>query len=286
MLNSVTIFGVGLIGGSLARAIRQAGFCQHVTGCSRNEEHLKKAISLGVIDSYELQAEDAVKNADMVILSTPLRAMPDLLSRIKPALSESTILTDVGSAKASVIEAVEKAFGELPASFVPGHPIAGTEKSGVDASFSELFQNRQVILTPTGNSAENAIRVVTELWEATGANVTLMDAHLHDEVLAATSHLPHILSFSLVDVLAGLKEHDDIFKFAAGGFRDFSRIASSDPVMWRDICLSNQQAIIKMLDFYLSDLNKLKDEIASSDGDALLKAFTRAKTARDTFIET
>lgn len=283
MIQRLTIIGVGLIGGSLALALRRAGYSVGIVGNSRREAHLRKAVELGVIDRFDLDPAKAVEGADMVVLAVPLGAMQGVCEAIRPALGPEAVLTDVGSAKGSVVEAVSRAWGGLPACFVPGHPIAGTENSGVEAAFAELFQGRRVILTPTEQTDPSATERVRQMWEVAGAVVEEMSVAHHDEVLAATSHLPHLLAFGLVDSLARMRENEEIFRYAAGGFRDFTRIASSDPVMWRDICLENRGAIMQMMARYKDDLRLIEDAIERSDGEALLDIFSRAKAARDRF---
>lgn len=281
MIRRLCIIGVGLIGGSLARALRQAGACQEVVGSGRRVEHLQEAVSLGVIDRFETDAALAVQGADMVVVCVPLGAMEQIFRSILPALAVDAVVTDAGSAKASVVSAARAGFGELPDWFVPGHPIAGTEKSGVVASFAELYQGRRVILTPLENTDPAATAKVQAMWEAAGAQVQCMGVEHHDDVLAATSHLPHVLAFQMVDTLARMSDEDEIFRYAAGGFRDFTRIASSDPVMWRDICLANDRAVLKMLERYRSDLDSLAEAIRAGDGAELERVFRNAKAARD-----
>lgn len=285
MIRRLCIIGVGLIGGSLARALRQAGQVQEIVGSSRREEHLREAVELGVIDRYDTDAARAVQGADMVVVCVPLGAMEQTFRTIAPALAPDAVLTDAGSAKGCVVAAARAAFGTLPAGFVPGHPIAGTEKSGVAASFAELYRNRKVILTPVAESAPEATARVQAMWEAAGAQVECMGVEHHDTVLAATSHLPHVLAFQLVDTLARMSDEDEIFRYAAGGFRDFTRIASSDPVMWRDICLANADAVLDMLTRYRSDLDHLADAIRAGDGAELERVFRNAKAARDRHSE-
>jgi prephenate dehydrogenase len=200
-------------------------------------------------------------------------------------LDPSAVVTDGGSAKGSVVAACRAAFGEQVSKFVPGHPIAGTEQSGVGASFAELYRNRRVILTPIDRTSPEALAKVEAMWRACGAEVTRMSVAHHDEVLAATSHLPHMLAFSLVDSLARLEEHDDIFRYAAGGFRDFTRIASSSPVMWRDICVANREALSDMMERYIAEMTELAETIRQGDGDHLLEIFSRAKAARDRYVD-
>jgi prephenate dehydrogenase len=285
MIERLCVIGVGLIGGSLARALRAAAACREVVGAGRSVANLQTAVELGVIDRYETDLAQAVSGADMVVLCVPLGAMEGVFTAIKGRLAEQAVLTDAGSAKGSVIEAAQRVFGSVPDFFVPGHPIAGTEQSGVEASFPGLYQRRRVILTPLPNTLSSATERVRAMWEVTGAQVVNMDPVHHDEVLAATSHLPHLLAYSLVDTLSRLDENNEVFDYAAGGFRDFTRIASSDPVMWRDICLANADAILLMIEYFVDDLQALGEAIRRHDGEQLLAVFTAAKAARDCFIE-
>jgi len=284
-IRRLAVIGVGLIGGSLARALRQAGQVDEVIGCGRGRPNLERAVTLGVIDRFTHDPGEAVEGADMVFLAVPLGAMRDTLASIKSHLAPDAVITDGGSAKGSVVEDCRATFGGIPAGFVPGHPIAGTEKNGVEASFAELYLNRRVILTPLPESDDAAVERVTAMWQACGAEVNCMSVEHHDEVLAATSHLPHMLAFGLVDALARMKENDEIFRYAAGGFRDFTRIASSNPVMWRDICIANREALSKMLARFAEEMTDLAGTIGRGDGDHLLEIFQRAKAARDRFVE-
>jgi prephenate dehydrogenase len=285
MINRLVIIGVGLIGGSLAQALKRAGYCRHITGCGRNEAHLRRAVELGVVDDWQQDIATAVRGADMVVLAVPLGAMEENLQVLAGAVDDACIITDVGSAKASVVSAARTAFGDLPENFVPGHPIAGTERSGVDASFAELFDGRRVILTPTERSSVAAVQYVTTMWQQAGAIVERMDCRHHDEILAATSHLPHMLAYVLVDALVHMDESEEIFRFAAGGFRDFTRIASSDPVMWHDICFANRDAVLLMLDRFRQHLDQLAAAIQSGDSRQIKDTFIRAKQARDGFVD-
>ena len=285
MIERLCIIGTGLIGGSLARALREAGACQEVVGAGRNTGNLQTAVDLGVIDRYDTDLAQAVSGADMVVVCVPLGAMEDVFRAIKDQLAEHAVLTDAGSAKGSVIEAVQRAFGRVPDFFVPGHPIAGTEQSGVEASFPGLYKDRRVILTPLPETSTNATDRVRDMWEAAGARVTEMDPLHHDAILAATSHLPHVLAYTLVDSLSKLDDSDELFEYAAGGFRDFTRIASSDPVMWRDICLANGDAIQLMIEHFIGDLQGLSQAVKDHDGQQLLEIFTSAKIARDRYVE-
>ena len=284
MIKKLVIFGVGLIGGSLALALRQANYCQTIVGCSRNAEHLQTAVDLGVIDSFTTDPQAAVQEADMVLLAVPMGAMRRLLEQIKPALPADAILTDAGSTKGSVVAEVEQVFGKDYSRFVPGHPIAGREKSGVEAAIADLYINKRVILTPLAHTDAEAVAKVAMMWKVTGAILEHMPVQLHDQVLAATSHLPHILAFSLVDTLLNLPMREDIFRYSSGGFRDFTRIASSDPVMWRDICLTNKDAILDVIGKLQADLSEFSAMIADQDGEGLHTRMARAKQARDSYI--
>ena len=284
-IRRLAVIGVGLIGGSLARALRAAGAVDEVVGCGRGRENLEKAIALGVIDRYTHLPGEAVDGADMVFLAVPLGAMGATLAQMRDHLSPTAVITDGGSAKGSVVDDCRKVFGTVPATFVPGHPIAGTEKNGVEASFATLYVDRRVILTPLPETDPAATERVAAMWRACGAEIALMTVAHHDEVLAATSHLPHMLAFGLVDALARMKENDEIFRYAAGGFRDFTRIASSNPVMWRDICVANRDALSKMLARFADEMTDLAEAIAAGDGDHLLEIFSRAKAARDRYVD-
>ncbi len=283
MIRRLCIVGVGLIGGSLARALKVADAVGEVVGYGRDPQALQLAQELGVIDRAETDPQAALRDADVVVLAVPVGAMEGVLRELAPFLSPQTIVTDVGSTKGSVVTAAERVFGTVPPRFIPGHPIAGTERSGVAASFAELYHNRRVILTPLATTDRAALETVRGMWQAAGAQVVEMAVRHHDEVLAATSHLPHILAYTLVDTLARMEEHTEIFCFAAGGFRDFTRIASSDPRMWHDICLANRDALLGVMDRYAADLAQLRGAIERGDGEAILTTFRRAKQARDEF---
>jgi len=285
MIEKLAVIGVGLIGGSMARALRQEGLVREVVGCGRGRENLERALALGVIDHYTHEVGAAVEGADFVLVAVPLGAMRRTFADMRGHLSAGVVVTDVGSAKASVVRDAREGFGALPPFFVPGHPIAGTERAGVEASFPELFRHRRVILTPLAGTAPAALERVEWAWRHCGAEVTRMSVEHHDEVLAATSHLPHMLAFGLVDALARMKENEEIFRYAAGGFRDFTRIASSNPVMWRDICLANCEALSAMLGRFSEEMADLARTIRNADGEHLLEIFERAKAARDRFID-
>lgn len=279
----ICIIGTGLIGGSLALAIRQNGYAGIITGAGRTEKTLSDAKQLGVIDDYSTDIAIATADADIVFISVPLGAIKPVLETIKPSLRPGVIITDAGSAKQMVIDDARKVLGDYFTQFVPGHPIAGTENSGVHAAFAELYQGKRVILTPETETEQAAIEEINSLWELAGAEVSKMGAQHHDLVLAGTSHLPHMLAFALVDCLNKLEDVDEIFQYAAGGFRDFTRIASSDPVMWRDICLHNSEQIVDMIKRYQQELDGISTALEQSDGEKLKQIFQRAKDVRDDF---
>ncbi len=281
MISKLVVIGVGLIGGSLACALRKAGKVERVVGVGRGIANLEQAVALGVIDSYSQDAAQAVADADMVVIGATLGSTADILARIAPALGPHAIVTDVGSTKASVVAAARAALGAQFSRFVPGHPIAGTEHSGAQAAFAELYVGHRVILTPEADTDAQALATVQSMWQATGARVTQMSVTDHDRVLAATSHLPHMLAFTLVDLLAEASDADDIFAFAAGGFRDFTRIASSNPEMWRDIALANRDALLTICGAYAARLERLMQALRDGDGATLELSFKRAKQARD-----
>ena len=283
LFDSIAIIGLGLIGGSLARAVKRAGLCKTVTGYGRREAALQQAVTDGVIDDYSLDVREAVAGADLVVLATPLSTTETLMSEMSGALKPGCIITDVGSAKGVVVAAARQALADRLAYFIPAHPIAGTEKSGVEASFAELFENHIVIITPLTETDRAARDTVAAMWRGVGATVVDLDVDHHDEVLAATSHLPHVLVYTLIDCLARMQDKDEIFTYAAGGFADFTRVASSSPEMWRDICIANNTSLLAVLDSFEQHLNGVRDAIAGGDGNRLMEVFSRAKQARDAF---
>ncbi len=283
-IKTLCVIGTGLIGGSLCLALKKKNYCEHIIGAGRRQQTLQRAQQLGIIDSYSSSISEAVANADMVVVSVPLGAMQAVFEQIKPALKETAIVTDAGSAKQNVLAIANKVFAEKASQFVAGHPIAGTENSGPDAAFADLYLDRRVILTPEEATQKSALQAVEAMWQAAGANVETMDALHHDKVLAATSHLPHALAYALVDCLASMDDIDEIFRFAAGGFRDISRIASSDPVMWRDIFMQNREQILEMMQRYRNQLDLIYNALQAEDAGSLEALFARAKKSRDQFV--
>jgi len=282
VIDRLAIIGVGLIGGSLSLALKKVGQVGEVVGYARSESIRQQALELGVIDRSAGSIADVIKDADIIFLAVPMGAMSSVLIELAPHITDRMIITDGGSTKAQVIESARVALGERFSQFVAGHPIAGTEKSGPSAAFANLYNNHRVVLTPVAETNSESLEKVRAMWQLTGAEVVDMSAEHHDKVLAATSHLPHLLAFNLVGMLAKSTDCDEILRFAAGGFRDFSRIASSDPVMWRDICLSNSAAILELLNDYRRGLDSLEQAIINNDGDQLVDVFKLAKQARDT----
>ena len=283
MIGRLVVVGLGLIGGSFAKGIRESGLCGEVVGVDLDPQSRKLAVELGVVDRCEEDLATACRGADVIQLAVPILAMERVLALLATFNLGNTVLTDVGSAKGNVVKAARLAFGTMPTHFVPGHPIAGSEQSGVEASNAELFKRHKVILTPLPETDPEALALVDHLWSALGADVEHMEVERHDEVLAATSHLPHLLAFGLVDSLAKRNENLEIFRYAAGGFRDFTRIAGSDPVMWHDIFLANREAVLRTLDTFQTDLDALREAMVAGDGRQLLGVFTRARVAREHF---
>ncbi|MEQ9464647.1 MAG: prephenate dehydrogenase/arogenate dehydrogenase family protein [Haliea sp.] len=283
---TIVVLGLGLIGGSLAAALRGNGFCRRCIGWGHREVSLQRGVELGIIDSYTLDLEEAVDAADILVIATPTLVAAQMLERILPRLqgrAQPPVITDVASVKGNLRSAAEAAWGGMPPRLVLGHPIAGSERSGVDAADAGLFVNHRVILTPVAGNDPLAVELVRAMWASTGAEVIDMAVEEHDRVLAATSHLPHVLAYALVDALSRSDASADIFRFAAGGFRDFTRIASSDPVMWRDIAIANRPALLQAIDLFSDHLQQLRAAIDEQDAEALLATFNRAKEARDAF---
>ncbi|UBR51968.1 bifunctional prephenate dehydrogenase/3-phosphoshikimate 1-carboxyvinyltransferase [Halomonas sp. FeN2] len=280
------IVGLGLIGGSLAAALRVSGFQGQIVACDPDDSEIARGIEMGLIDSGGTHLDEQVNDATMVVLAVPVLAMESVmasLAEVLPNASADVVITDVGSTKATIRACAQRVFGQVPTNMVLGHPIAGSEKSGVAAANPRLYVDHKVILTPEPNVDRDDLQRVRCLWEACGAEVLEMDVERHDQVLARTSHLPHLLAFSLVDTLARQDERLDIFRYAAGGFRDFTRIAGSDPVMWRDIFIANKQAVLASLDDFEAGLSRLRHAVEAGDSDALIATFDRASHARHYF---
>lgn len=283
ILGRVAVVGLGLIGGSFAKGLREAGVCRDVVGFDPDPHAQQLAVSLGVVDRMSADLPGAVQGAELILLAVPVLAMRTVLRELATLELGSAVITDAGSTKTAVVEAVREAYGRIPPRFVPGHPIAGSERSGVEAADAGLFRRHKVILTPLEDTDPLALERVRLAWQALGADVENMPLADHDEVLAATSHLPHLLAFSLVDTLASRSENLEIFRYAAGGFRDFTRIAASDPVMWRDVFLANRDAVLRSLDTFTRDLSRLRTAVEEGDANTLLGVFTRARVARKHF---
>jgi len=277
----LAVIGVGLIGGSFALALKQARKVSKVVGVGRNAANLKLALERGIIDAIAPDPAAAARDADLVLVAAPVAQFPAIFG----SLAESKgLITDGGSTKRDVIAAARKALGKRIARFVPAHPIAGAEKSGAAAAKAELFQHRRVVLTPLKENAKASVAAVEAAWSACGAKVSRMDAEEHDAVLAAVSHLPHVLAYALVHDVAKRNNSAQLFSFAAGGFRDFTRIASSHPEMWRDICLANRDRLLQELKLYANELGSIRKLIDKGDGAGLEKLFAAAREARDKWI--
>ncbi len=283
MIEKICIIGVGLIGSSLAKALKNTGQAKFICGYGRDTARLKKAKELSIIDDYSIKLKEAVINSDIVIIATPVGSYEEVLVGIKPYLKSDTLVTDVGSTKRSVIEAAEKVFGNLPHNFIPAHPIAGKEKSGFEACDGELFVNKKVIITPLENNDDESISRVQNMWEKVGSEVDFMTPESHDELLGMTSHLPHMLAFSLMNYL--ISQNPSASVYAAGGFKDFTRIASGDNVMWRDICLNNKDQIIAHIKGYQKSLSALSEAIDNGDIEQLDSIFSNAKASRESWLD-
>jgi cyclohexadieny/prephenate dehydrogenase len=281
MFDEVALIGIGLIGSSISHAMRRKGLARSITGSARTSATLDTAKRLGLIDRGFAEAGEAVKGADLVILSVPVGACGPLAAEIAPHMREGAILTDVGSVKAAVVRDMAP---HVPKGvhFVPGHPIAGTEQSGPEAGFAELFDGRWTILTPEPGTDKAAVEKLKAFWTALGSKVEIMSAEHHDMVLAVTSHLPHLIAYNIVNTAEHLERvtEKEVIKFSAGGFRDFTRIAASDPTMWRDVFLNNKQAVMEMLRRFSDDLAELRSAIERADGDTLFRRFAEARSIR------
>jgi len=283
MMNKVCIIGIGLIGGSLAKAIKKTHRSEIVFGFGRDKSRLEKAQKSNVIDQYSTDMGEALDGANMVIIATPVGSYESILKIMKPFIVKDMIISDVGSTKVGVIEAVKEVFDNALDNFIPAHPIAGKEKIGFEVSDADLFVNRKVIITPQENNNPDSIKILTKLWEGVGAEVDFMTPKSHDDLLGMTSHLPHMLAFSLVNYL--ISKHPEASVYAAGGFKDFSRIASGDAIMWRDICLHNRDAIVEHIKGYQESLNTLVEAIDSQNKEQLESLFREAKNTRDSWVD-
>lgn len=292
VINKLVIIGVGLIGGSLALALRKAELAGHIVGVGRSRENMARALKRGLIDEIAGDLPSALKRADIVFLAVPVGQTGEIMAKISPHLEPDSIVTDVGSTKQDVIAAARSHLTENLQNFVPGHPIAGAEQSGAGAARADLFRAKNVVLTPLEETSSNAVNRVKELWQACGAQVSLMSARQHDKILATVSHLPHVLAFTLMNHVyraghgpEGTPHPNDPLRFAGTGFRDFTRIAGSSPEMWRDICLGNREALVDQIDAYQRELAALREMLARGDGEALEKAFANAREARQQWLK-
>lgn len=283
-INKLAVIGVGLIGGSFALAVKQTGAVGQVIGAGRNADQLTKARLAGVVDDVTESAADAVRGADLVMLAVPVAQSAAILKEIAPALEAHAVITDVGSTKADIVKSARTILGSAFARFVPAHPIAGAETSGVGAAHAELFRGRQVVLTPQAETDGSALQRVRELWESCGAATSVLDAETHDAIFASVSHLPHLLAFALVDLIANRPNAAQLFSFCGSGFRDFTRIAGSSPEMWRDIALANRDALLLDLAAYRNGIIELERLIGEGDGEALERLFARARDSRSRYL--
>lgn len=287
VVERITVIGVGLIGGSLALALKEAGAVSKVTGWDQNTEHMQRALELGIVDETAADIATAVAAADVVVLALPVRCLPEVAVEVLRYMRSDAILTDTGSVKEAVVAGIEPDAVRADIAYVPGHPISGTEKSGPQAAFAELYRGKRCILTPTDATPSAAVEVVAQLWRCAGSEVVLMDVRKHDRILAAISHLPHMIAYALVNSVSNYDEYaENILEYSAGGFLDFTRIASSDPVMWRDIALDNRSAILEMLDQFETFLAELKADIVARDDKRLEQFFRQSKLSRDAIVST
>nr|WP_320048269.1 prephenate dehydrogenase/arogenate dehydrogenase family protein [uncultured Desulfuromonas sp.] len=285
-LHKIAIIGVGLIGGSFALALKRAGVVATVSGWDADPENLRQAHDLQVIDQLPATLQEAVHGAELVMLAVPVGAMEAAARQVIPSMDQGAILTDSGSVKQCVLEALEPLAVAQGVRYVAGHPISGTERSGAAAAFAELYQGKRCILTPSEQTDAAALDVVTRAWQAAGSAVVTMDVYKHDRILAAISHLPHMIAYSLVNSVSAYDRYEEnILDYSAGGFRDFTRIASSDPIMWRDIALTNRDSLIEMIDQFENFLSELKNDIQQADGEKLYEFFLRSKITRDALLQ-
>lgn len=283
-IEKLAVLGVGLIGGSVAAALKERARVVTVVGCGRSQDNLDVALSAGIIDSATQDPEEAIDQADVVLIAAPVGATADLLERLSGAITEKMVVTDVGSTKAGIVSSAKHVLGDCFARFVPGHPVAGSERSGAVAAQADLFVGHWTVLTPTAETDPSAIDTVRQLWEEIGSHVRLMEPETHDRVLGMTSHLPHATAYALVAQLAQQDDKELCFEMAAGGFLDLTRIASSDPVMWRDIFLDNRATLVRLIDQHLETLASLRECVSNGDGTALESWFEDARDLRDRLI--
>jgi prephenate dehydrogenase len=286
VLKKVTIFGVGLIGGSFALSLKKAGAVRQVVGVGRSAASLARAKDLGIIDVIAASMEDAVAGADLILVAAPVAQTGPILASIEPYLKPGTIVTDAGSTKSDVVAAARLALGGKVGQFVPGHPIAGREQNGPEAALHDLYVGKKVVLTPLKENDEKDVETVARTWAQCGAIIHRLSADEHDRVFAAVSHLPHLLAYALVDDIAKKPHADLLFQYAASGFRDFTRIAGSSPEMWRDISLANQQALLGELDAYMAQLAELRGMLAEGNASGLEAIYGNAQRARQNWIRT
>ena len=282
MINKITIVGVGLIGGSLARALKEKNLAKTVFGYGRDRSRLEEAKKSNILDDYSTQIEEAVNHADIIVIATPVGTFRNIFNEVKPLIANDVIISDVGSTKTNIVDIAKEILGDKSQCFVPAHPIAGKEKSGFEASDGNLYIGKKVIITPIEDNSSESIQVIESMWKNVGAEVDFMSPQSHDDLLGMTSHLPHMLAFSLVNYLVDQNPSASIY--AGGGFKDFSRIASGDAVMWRDICLQNKNKIITHLKGYQSTIEELIDAIDQEESDKLELLFATAKKTRDSWI--
>ncbi|WP_211463013.1 prephenate dehydrogenase [Collimonas silvisoli] len=286
MFKKIAIFGVGLIGGSFALALKKADAVEQLVGVGRQLSTLQRARELGIIDSIASTVADAVAGADLILIAAPVAQTGAILAGIRPHLQAGTIVTDAGSTKSDVVQAARAALGDKIAQFVPGHPIAGREQNGPEAALADLYVGKKVVLAPLPENAEQDVARVAAAWQQCGALIHRLSPQQHDAVFAAVSHLPHVLAYALVDDIANKPHAASLFQYAASGFRDFTRIAGSSPEMWRDISLANQSALLSELDAYLLQLTRLRGLLAAGDGPALEAIYSNAQQARHNWIST
>ena len=280
-MKRIGVVGLGLIGGSFASGLKKRGLVEQIVGYDKDAASLASALEAGVIDCAASSVADSAKSVDIMIIAVPVLSVQSILEQIPL----NKIITDVGSVKAPIIEASRTVYGKVPEKLIPGHPIAGSEKQGVTSANPDLFENHMVILTPLKSTDENATEIIRKLWQSLGSEVIEMSAARHDNILAQTSHLPHLLAYALVEALTSRGDTMEVLKFAAGGFRDFSRIAASDPIMWRDIFKANRSEVVKALDRFLEEISSLRQLVSNGDSDAMEKVFKRARKARNDYLK-